>query len=800
MGSAYVRRHNVRPRGPSACTRYGPPRLGCMLPQIDNEALFRHHITQGYNLFAGAGFSVLAQGSRGALPVGNQFANVIRNEFKLDQANRLGLPQVFAMAQRVHPEELRSLVVDTYTVRSFDARYQFLTEWAPKSILTTNVDDLFHVAFQSDVQHFLNDVYSSGSPRAQRTAIDLVQVHGSVRDPNRTMIFGPFDLAAAATSDPDRWHYIRQKITARPTLFWGYGFADSGTLQAMRSSTGARPVVGEAWVQIRPGDDQESLTEYYRALDYNVIVADTPDLLEYFSNLDTPRPAHEVIDLTLSNIPTIAEVPTRPIEDFFAGAAPSWSDVLGDRLHRTKHYTEVANRIAAGRNTVLAGIPGCGKTTLLMQLATHVHASAPKAFHENLGYAEAQMLSNRIGDGRLLLFLDNVASDVRVVEILKNPRVTIVAADRDFPISSVGNRLSDLEFDIVGVTSQNRQDLVSIWKTIPERIRRRRMTVPDVTWGLEPSLYEFVKANVKRSFLSERLLDHIREIHRIDWIQAELLILACYLMYARSALSTDLALAFFRDEGISYEELAERIVDVGELLHEDESLGTDQDYFTARSALMAEEVLEGCPASVLKSVLSRFYSNVSSTRVPAFDVFRRRGYDARIIAHAFRSVNEGAGLYEDIMDRDPSPYVLQQKALFLSQHGRDQEAFAAIEDARSSWRGRKNWTIENTYWKVLFHLNRGKVEAHSEALDLCRRALLGLLQCFEGDFRKGQHALIFSDCALQFSELGSVPADEAVGFLEKSLNILESVRRSEPYLDRPTFLIGQVRMRLRQLS
>jgi len=768
--------------------------------QVDKESLLRQHLTSGYNLFAGAGFSVLAHGRTGPLPIGSQFAEMIRSAFGIDQNKRLTLPQVYAIAERTHPDELRDLVTTTYRVVRHDDRYSFLRELPPKSILTTNVDDLFHRIFVSDPRHFLNDVYQVGSPRSRETAIDVVQVHGYINDKSRALVFGPFDLAAAASNDPDRWHYIREKISTTPTLFWGYGFADSGTLQAMRSASGVRPVLGDAWVQLRPDPGVESLVEYYRALDYNVIIGDTDQLLDYMKTIPRTTDKSDSYTHDLGNIPTISQVPTRPIEDFFAGAAPTWSDVLGDRVHRTSHYAEIADRIAAGSNIVLAGIPGCGKTTLLMQIGAHFKTRQPKAYYENLGLAEARMLSNRIGDQELLLLLDNVASDIRVLEEIRNPNVTVVGADRDFPISSVRHRLSDLDFEVVGVTNQSRQDLVSVWKTIPERTRRQRLSIPKTTWGLEPSLYEFVKENVRHSFLSDRLLQHLREISSDDQRQAELLVLSCYLMYARSSLSTDLALAFFRDEDMSYDELLQGVADVGDLLHEDMSLGEDQDYFTARSALIAEELLDGCSASLLREVLNGFHQRVSSTRIPQFDVFRRRGYDAKIFAHAFRSANEGADLYDLIMAMDPSPYVLQQKALFLSRHARHEEAFSAIDEARNTWRGRRNWTIENTYNKVLFDANIEKVQSHPEAIDLCRRAMTGLERCFEGDLRKGQHALIYSNCALRLSEADTISVASVLEYLRRSEEMLRSVRHSEPYLDRPKYLIREVQRRIGQFG
>lgn len=572
----------------------------------------------------------------------------------------------------------------------------------------------------------------------------------------------------------------------------------------MRSSSPSRPVIGEAWVQVRPEQGHDGLVDYYRALDYNVIVGDTSELLDYLVELPIPTLNASSGATQVSNIPTISEVPNRPIEDFFAGIAPSWSDVIGDRVYRTQHYSHIAERIAARKNTIIAGIPGCGKSTLLMQLAAHLNTPTPKAFYENLGFDEAAMLSNRIGDDSLILFLDNVASDIRVLEALKNPNLVVVGADREFPISSVRHRLSGMSYEIIGVTQQDRKDLVSVWKTIPPRLRRKTMNLPRTTYGRDPSLYEFVQANVRDASISKRLLEHLNELYVADPSKAELLILACYMMKSRSSISTDLAFAFFRDEEIEYATLIEDVRDIGELLHEDESFGADQDYFTARSAIVAEEVLNGCRSSVLKAVLLNLHHNVAITRIPQFDVFRRRGYDQNVFSRAFGSVKEGVELYEHIMDRDPSPYVLQQKALYLSKHGHHEEAFRAIDEARNSWRrgrrGGTNWRIDASYHKILFLANIDKVEEYSDALDLCRRALSGLVECYDRDYRQGQHALDYSNCALQFSFLESAPDDEAAANLERGREMLRTVRKTESYLVGPKYLLRDIERRLGQLG
>lgn len=768
---------------------------------VEKEASFLEALKRGYNLFAGAGFSVRADGRLGPLPVGSQLANMLRTKFDVDRESVLELPMLYTIIERRFPQELREFVIEVFSVTKWDPRYSFVTRLVPNSIITTNVDNLFSMLFADSETRYLSDLYRTGPALSQKKGVNLAQVHGSVNDLDRPMTFGPLDLASTATVDPDRWHYVREQLGARPTLYWGYSFSDAGTLQSLRDVSQRRPAIGDAWVQIRPDKKSDAYTDFYHALGYNVIVAETADLLEYLSHVSLDVDSSSSSRVEVENIPTLAIVPQRPAEDFFTGAAPAWSDILGGSLYKTKYYAEVTDRIAGRRSTIIAGIPGCGKTTILMQVAAYYDTEMPKVFHDSLGLAEAGMLARRIGESPVLVILDNVASDVRVVEeLLRCPRVVVLGADRDFAINSVYDRVSRSAVEVLGVTNQSAEDLNSIWTTIPRRLRGKRQIKPKTSWGAEPSLYEFVKSNVRDSFLSERLSRYIQEVSAVDPDLAELIVLACYLNYARSSLSSDLGLAYFRDVDLDYAVLMELIRSVGELLKEDVLEDEDLDYFTARSAMAAEEVIFGSPRRIVRDVLERFYANVSNLRIPRFDVFRRRGYDAKIFVHAFPDVERGLELYDLIQHRDESPYVSQQKALYLAKFERYSEAFAEIDAAYNSWRGRRNFTIENTFNKILFMRNIGLAYKDASAMELCRRGLAGLRACYDGDYRKGQHALVFADCVLQYArQEGAIPRD-ATAWLESAKSAISHVMVQESYLDRPRYLIREIAREILRLS
>lgn len=771
-----------------------------MVAYIENESLLRTSIASSYTLFAGAGFSVESTGKRGNLPIGSALAKQLRDEFEVEKSAKLSLPQIFTILDRTRPTELRVFLEETYSVETHDPRYKFLLDSPPRSIVTTNVDDLLETIFADNQSHYLNDVYLRGTAATQRAAVDLVKVHGSVRDPNRDMVFAPFDLAAAAANDPDKWHFVREQLTRNPTLFWGYGFNDPGALQAMRKSSGHGVIESLAWVQIHPDDESDALAEYYRALSYNVIISTTSDLLQYFSEHPVIPVSNSTLSKNLGNVPATHEVPSRPLADFLQGAAPIWSDIFDPRLQRTRHFTKISERLSADKNIVIAGIPGCGKTTLLMQMASYYNSGTSHIFLENLSRGEAELLAKEIGSQQATLFLDNIASDVRVIEVLTEPNIQIVGADRDFSINSVGDKLAHWGVEIIGVTDQSDSDLVSIWRHLPQDIRQRQFIRPEISGASEPSIYEFVRSNLRTQSISERLIEHVREISSEDNLMAELLVLSCYLTYARSLLSSDMAIAYFRDSQLTYDQIIDMIDEVGNLLHEDLHHSDDQDYFVARSMIVAEEVIFNSPRFLLRAVLERFHTNVTRLRIPSYDVFQRRAFDSKVFRCAYRSTEEAVDLYDSIMADNPSSYVLQQKALFLNERRQYDRAFKSIEEARSKWYGRTNWSIENSYNKVLFYANLDKADTIQISADQCARALDGLDACFRRDRRIGTHALVYADCALKYSYLERASDSEIVKYLKRAQEMLDIVVSTESYLRRPHQLRNQVKNRLRNFE
>lgn len=469
-------------------------------------------------------------------------------------------------------------------------------------------------------------------------------------------------------------------------------------------------------------------------------------------------------------------------------------------MARTSHYRALVDLINEGGTVIVSGIPTSGKTTLLMQAAVSGAHAGPIIMRDGMAASEARLLVRQLAGHPALVLLDNVTNDIEALEILRvAPKLSVVAADRDYNLGTVSHRLGAVQ--LLRVSDLKPADLQAIWQTIPARLRHPQFRSPeDLTEGVAPSLYEFTQANVVGRPLAERLLDAIRDLREQDQDLAELLLVACYVHYCRTVLSMDTIVAYFGRRVEDYREIYAMVARVGELLHEYEGDLTEgpQDYFAARSTAVAEAVLlEGSFPSLLRAVLTAFHHQVSPVRIAAHNTFRRKAYDSHLFQRAFLDTDEGAQLYDRIAEQQGTAYVLQQKALFLASRRRYPEAFAAIDKARSGER-RTNWTIENTYNKILFRANEALATSDEDARALLLRALEGLTECFAQDRRKGMHALVYADLALVYTR--QFRDGVAYDLLQTARAQLEQVQRDEPMLERPAPLLKAVNNRFRDLG
>jgi len=646
------------------------------------------------------------------------------------------------------------------------------------------VDDLVFKIYANSRGFYVRDVMMQGPAFRDRSAVDYVALHGSVAHEGEPLSFSPLDLAGAFSSDPDRWHFLTNRLQQYPTLFWGYSLADAGVLQALNPTTVRGRSYQPRWIVLANRD--AAAVSYFEALGFQAIFARTEAILDWLSiatakrKPEPPRSAQDSRQLFRAEaIPDIGNVPVRPIQDFYSGSAPTWYDVFSGRLHRTTQFYSVLDAVSSGKSLMVIGIPACGKTTVMMQVAAHVTTSAHKLVLTSVTSQKAQLVLNRLRGDRALVFLDDATDNIEAVEMFLGARnIQLVGFERDYYFEIVSHRIDRSRCSVIDVSDLTLADIQQIYERIPTDVRKPRFIQPEFEHNAAPSLYEVVALNTIQPTLGERFGSVLAQLKTSDPRLHDLLVMSCYLHSCRVPVSYDTASAFLRNENLTPEQVLDLMSRLGSMVvdYGGDLAGDGQDYFIPRSMIMSEAVLQRVPAVDFRRVYETFHENVSPIRTCAFDVFRRRGFDCSFALRAFPEWKNGKEFYERIMFRDQSPYLLQQEALYLSHKKRFKEAFAVIDEAVQMTRNR-NPTIRHSHAIILFQANINGPANDPVVVQTLQRSMTILKECYEYDKRKTYHALKFADHALRYREIyGGAAAAEYLQIAVRWLQ--EEVRRT----------------------
>lgn len=729
--------------------------------EITNENTLKAAFANGVNLFLGAGFSVLAKDSDGrTLPVGPQLTTELGLHFNIKGAEHLSLAQLCTIIQSERRQELDAYLRKRYQVRDFDPRYYTIADINIKRIFTTNIDNLLVSIYSSSKSHYLNNITLRGASYNDKKAIDFAPLHGSVSDETSPLTFGSLDIATAFSSDLDKWHFFIRSIQEIPTLFWGYSLGDAGVLQALSPTSTNSRQHEDKWIVLRERD--EAGERFFTALGFQIIIAETGQILDYIKRLDlvsgakpasVPRSTSETFPEEA--IPDVDSVPVRPFQEFFFGSAPTWHDIFSQRLQRTSHYAKVVDSINSEKDTVVVGMPASGKTTLMMQVAAHVKFNGHKLVCSSLSPEKADLLLRRLGPDPAIVFVDNYTDNIEAfVAIVEAPNIVAVGFDRDFNFEVTSHFLPIKSVNSINITELSESDIQSIFENVPLDIRTAHLNRPKVAQGLLPSLYEMIESNITKPALRQRFAVMLQQIERSNPTHLDLLGMCCYVHSCRSPVSVDMVAAFLRDEISDYQEAYTWLDQLGSLISEDVGPLVDlsQDYFTPRSNLVSEAIFQQISPKALKRMLSKFHKNVSTIRICRYDIFRRNAFDADIAIRAFPIWEEGLDFYNLAYKRDSSYFTKQQGALYLSKKRRFPEAFRLIDEAISQSQGRI-FSIRNTHAMLLFQANiLQNPDDVTVRATLCRSMEI-LKECYTRDRRKLYHAIVFGKQAVEFHNI-----------------------------------------------
>lgn len=477
--------------------------------EIQNEDLFIDAISNGINLFLGAGFSVLAKAGDKALPTGDDLKNELIDHFNRVKPSKLSLAQLCQIISSTQRDEFYRYIKSRFTVTDFAPEYSNLERIYISSIFTTNIDDLIPKIFSLSDKYYINDILLRGPVIAGSSAIDYIPLHGSLSHGDERYDFSPLEISSSFSRDQDKWYGYIVRIQDTPTLYWGYRVDDAGVLQALGKSPLGERKRAHSWVVLRNKDTEAA--EYYSSLGFQIIIADTIELLKYFGEF--PEKKNSSSRQTLFGkrfpeygIPALTTIPVRSINEFYLGAEPTWYDIYSGKIHETSYFISAKNIISGKKHLVLIGGAVTGKTTLLRQLATQTTGFGVLLYIEEITPEKARLICREIDteDIPVIAFIDNAADASEAIQIMvKSKNFKIVAAERDYMFDSVAHRFPSAQFEILDISFLKPIDIQAIENRIPAGIDRRpyvRASDP-LNPDMEPTFLEFYSLTIMENSL-----------------------------------------------------------------------------------------------------------------------------------------------------------------------------------------------------------------------------------------------------------------------------------------------------------
>lgn len=772
--------------------------------RFDNEPLFKDFVSKyGLNLFLGAGFSTYAYNDqRESLPLGATIADRLCSVFGLDQRRYDTLGKVCRKIKLDQEDALSTFLRDTYKVKRYDSSYSCLYKLPVHSIISINIDNLVEKIYEEqDSPKDLSDVKINGDISKDNIVL-LYKLHGSVTYPfENKLTFTEEELQSLFVTDNRVFQTVSYKIACSPTIFWGTSLSDGNTAQLLCNSQLKASNNMPKWIVLYPMDKNFNiLCEEFEERGFNIIGADTKDLLDYLSSMPfaaTKGKAKYIFTRYREQFPgnfVCKELKkaamARPITDFFHGAEPQISDVLSSNVVKTSYYTTILNAIITNKTTLVTGIPGCGKSTLLLQLAFSNDVSGHKFWFNNMIASEAVRLCKLIRDDpQAIVFFDNLYSNLDAYKILKKNNIKMVVAERGINYEYVKSFLSIPAKNIIDVSDLNESDIQNICHSMnkpskePIAMLKKKSNV---------SLLELVFLAYHNKTAGERIKEYIDAIKKlvdpalkIDML--ELYALINYVSFCGVPTSMDMLIFYFNDSAISYEDIYYALDKLNSIIVEDKdacAFDKSQDYMSMRSKLFAQLSLRHIPRETLKNVLKRFLRNVSPSIVYRYDIFRKKAYDADITVSAFNK-HEGIKFYTELASTNDSPYTKHQFALFLQRKKDIDMAWRVIDQANTDCGG-KIYTIANTHAMILFEKNIGVTCSEDkipELKEILNRSFSTLHYCVTKDVRVNYHVLVYARNTIRYIERFGIDT-YAKEYVENSLARINTILTSGEFMYR----------------
>lgn len=692
--------------------------------RFDNEALFVSLVSNyGMNLYLGAGFSVYADNEAGEkLPLGNEINKHLIDVFGLKTNREYTLSKSCQKIKKDNKDALERLLKETYRVKSFDKMYTGLCRLPIKNIITLNIDNLVERIYEDESSTKIIADNNITGPLEKNNVVNLYKLHGSVTYPmGSDMSFTDKELTDLFVREPGLFNTVSLKLSSAPTLFWGTSFGDNDSLELICHSEIYSKSATPKWIVVYPLDNVEDTIEDLEDLGFNIVVADTKELMEYLCSLSFAAstkvkkyvyreyrenfPANFICnELEHSSV-------RRPVMDFFSGAEPVISDILSSNVKRTSYFNQILQTIFSKRVTLITGIPGCGKSTLLMQLAFGKEIDGRKFWFNSIIKQEAEKLVKLVKDDKnVTVFLDNLYSNVDAFEVLKgSSNIKLVLAERALNYEYVKRFLSISSDAIVDVSNLAASDIQNICLSM-NKSSSDAIALMEKNENI--SLLEIVFFASTNAQIKERISGYIKDLAEFkdEKLKIDLLELYTLVNYTSSCgipATMDMLYFYFGDLIENYEDIIYALKKMNKIIVEttDEELKIDesQDYLIMRSKLFAEKSIFLIPPEIFAHVLEKFLDKVSPHAIYRYDIFKRKAYDADFTRRAF-SKTRGIQFYEKLLLQNSNPYVRHQYSIFLQRKGDINLAWEQIDRAHTECQ-KKIFSIANTHAIIMFEKN-----------------------------------------------------------------------------------------------
>jgi len=447
----------------------------------------------GLNLFVGAGFSVYAKDKNGRnLPTGNKLIEELHTNLGSGQKD---LARYCSVMEKKNKTALIDYLTKRFRVSTYDKCYLNLNLINLKGVYTTNIDDLIPQIIEKSDFRYVNYQHTNGDCIDDR-GVNYLPLHGYVQNPERGYVFSVEKIANIFNQATRIWSYLSAALEKYPTVFIGYGLNDTGVIEAISSEQTFQNAQKSKWIVLyNPTKDD---IEYFESMGFNIIIADTKEFLDAIETFDKwdnikANQSKDIERLLLANIipkDTRGQI-QRPIEEFYRGLSPKWTDILRNVIYKTSHYKNIEDSIFnKQKGTIIIGSPISGKTTLAMQVGYFIQYNGIKLFLTDLNQGRANYLSKIIGDKKALLIVENFTDDIQAFQELKSlPNVSLVGVDRSHNFGYVSHLIDKNNFDIINVTPLKEFDIQGIIDAIPDGIRKSEAEIRKSTPVIWMSLF-----------------------------------------------------------------------------------------------------------------------------------------------------------------------------------------------------------------------------------------------------------------------------------------------------------------------